>query len=70
MVKHSIKIAVLLCIVVLLGCSSPDPETIIVQETVIAELPITIEVTRQVTVEVEVTSVTFVQIVAEIEKTA
>ena len=67
MVKHSIKVAVLLYIVVLLGCSTPEPETIIVQETVIAELPVTVEVTRQVTVEFEVTRE--VEVTREIEVT-
>ena len=51
------------------ACSSADPETVTVKETVLAELPVTVEVTREVIVEqpVEITREVQVTRIVEVE---
>ena len=65
--KKSIILALLLFL--LTACSTPEPETVTVKETVIAELPVTVEVTREVIVEkpVEVTREVEVTRLVEVE---
>lgn len=63
-------------IVGLAACSSPEPETVTIKETIIAQVPVTVEVTREVTVEmpvevvqeVEVTRLMEVTRIVEVEK--
>lgn len=58
-----------LIIILLAACSSPEPETVTVKETVIAQVPVTIEVTREVTVEKPVEVVQEVEVTRLIEVT-
>ncbi|MCA9874837.1 MAG: hypothetical protein KC441_14300 [Anaerolineales bacterium] len=58
-----------LFIILLAACSSPEPETITVKETVIAQVPVTVEVTREVTVEKPVEVVQEVEVTRVVEVT-
>jgi predicted alpha/beta superfamily hydrolase len=53
--NHTLLIILPLFILLITGCSSTMPEPIIVEQTVISEIPITVEVTSEVPVTVEVT---------------
>ncbi len=59
----------LILILLFTACTSAEPETVTVRETVIAELPVTVEVTRQVTIEKEVEVVQEIEVTREVEVT-
>jgi predicted alpha/beta superfamily hydrolase len=44
--RRTVSIALLLFILLVAGCSSTSPETVIVEQTVISEIPVTVQVTQ------------------------
>lgn len=60
---------ILVLVIVLANCSASEPETVIVKETLIAEIPVTVMVTEQVTVEKIVEVTRDVEVTREVEVT-